>query len=159
LKTTQTAAALDNRANEHFQCIDSKDCRLSYAATSLHDPAGRVRHGNAQRILCPNCYERHVARLNASDRRQRQPIERCAHMQAERDTVREIYLDASRLSQKFGIPYHVAHQVPRTGKRKGEDIVTGLYVSDNVRIVVYAVCRLDPAPQLPVMHDFGDGEK
>lgn len=119
---------------EQLQCIGSKGCGQWFPASFFDPGANKGKRGDGRRMLCPDCYERHVARLNAYDRRQREAVKRCAYMQAERDAVREVYLEAGRLSQKFGIPYHVEHQVPRTGKRNGQHVVTGLHVSFNVRI-------------------------
>jgi hypothetical protein len=124
----------DADVGEQLQCIGSKGCGQWFQASFFDPGANKGKRGDGSRMLCPDCYERHVARLNAYDHRQRQAIKRCAYMQAERDAVREVYFEAGRLSQKFGIPYHVEHQVPRTGKRNGKHVVTGLHVSVNVRI-------------------------
>lgn len=108
---------LDNAEKERENSRVRAACRRTIDPQASRDKVNQHRREN------PAIYKRHAIARYTRQKRQTPDW-------ADHSKIREIYLEARRLTEETDEPHHVDHIIPLKGK-----LITGLHVHNNLQIL------------------------
>lgn len=102
---------------------ERENSRIRSACRRAVDPQVSRDAVNKHRQANPEIHKRHSVARYTREKRQ-------TPNWADQSKIREVYLEAQRLSEETGEPHHVDHIIPLKGKT-----ITGLHVHNNLQVL------------------------